>query len=325
MSDAKLSSLLRISCALLVVCSCTNSILVKASVQSSGVRPNPQILILLVEGSKLLVSIFLFRREHHEAGKLRRADIFDEGSYSPHENYLRTTFSTFMLFSVPGVCYTICNTLPYLILDKLSVGTYVMVTLLKVPCTALLMKLVLHKGLSYGQWVALAMLCAGSLVSVVDFREGVHLAGPIPAFFLTFLGITLSAFAAVWSEFMLKNTTQSINLQNMQLYFHGIAANLVALVALESQHYRLGRPPKFADIAALLSVVTMAGMGLLTSIVMKHADNILRLFLSGASLSLSRVLASIFFREQFNVQHACGLVFTLFSFFLYDRVSPRHR
>ena len=79
--------------------------------------------------------------------------------------------------------------------------------------------------------------------------------------------------------------------------------------------------PTISDTAAVLSVGTMVSTGLLTSVVMKHADNIIRLFLSGASLCMTQLLASFIFGDKFGFQHGAGLIITLFSFYLYDSLG----
>ena len=228
---------------------------------------------------------------------------------------------TFLLFSVPGICYTVCNILPYFILEHMNVITYVMAAVLKIPVTACLMRIILKKSLASSQWFALAMLSSGSVLSVIDTNRGYqyqHANFGDAAFHLIFVSILLSSFAAVWSEFLLKKTQQSIHAQNMQLYFHGILANSVAMMVFRRHRNSFGRTPTISDLPALLSVFTLVGVGLLTSVVMKHADNIIRLFLTGSSLSLAQILASSLFGESFTFQQVAGLLMTLLAFLLYD-------
>ena len=316
----RLSVPVRACCCFLVLCSCSNGILVKSAVIIGETKPNPQILVLLVESCKLLLSFILHRIElvFEKVGGAGQLEDSSLASALKKKSFLRN----FLLFSVPGICYTVCNILPYFILEKMNVGTYVMATILKVPLTAILSKVVMQKELTSGQWFALAMLSSGSLLSMVDSSRGIRRpTGSMTACYLTLLNIFLSAFAAVWSEFMLKSTDQSIHAQNMQLYFHGIAANCLCWCVFETQNRSLGRMPTISDTAAVLSVGTMVSTGLLTSVVMKHADNIIRLFLSGASLCMTQLLASFIFGDKFGFQHGAGLIITLFSFYLYDSLG----
>ena len=318
----------QLCCCLLVVCSCSNIILVKVAAHPGNSRPNPQILILIVESCKLLVASSLYLAGQ-SATKVRRAE--QRGPHLKGDDDTRpslngTNFYSFLLFSVPGIIYTVCNILPYFILEQIDVITYVMTAVLKIPLTALLMKVILNKQLSSGQWSALVLLSSGSILSIINLKEGsTKLGGSATAGHLTFLSISLSSFAAVWSEYLLKGTNQSIHLQNMQLYLHGIIFNLLAMMFFKKHYRSLGRMPRSSDIAALLSVVTLVAVGLLTSVVMKYADNIIRLFLSGASLSLAQLLASALFEETFSAQQLAGLLITLFAQFLYHRFASPNR
>lgn len=312
---------MQVCCCALVTCSCSNIFFVKLAVRVGETRPNPQILILIVESCKLVISFSLFYVSFISRKDGKAGIIIEESARGGLGNGAvghKTNLRFFMLFSVPGICYTVCNTLPYIILESMDVITYVMAAVLKVPLTAFMMRIILKTKLSSGQWLALVLLSSGSLLSMLDFKRGIQLRGSERGYHLTLLSIFLSAFAAVWTEFLLKKTQQSIHVQNMQLYFHGILANIFALFILRGYNYSFGRLPTLSDTAALLSVVTTVGMGLLTSVVMKHADNIIRLFLSGASLSLAQILASSLFNEALSFQHVAGLVLTLVAFYLYD-------
>ncbi|ACO68240.1 Drug/Metabolite transporter superfamily, partial [Micromonas commoda] len=299
---------MRLSCALLVFCTCANAVSIKHSVRSGLKQPNPQILVLFVELSKLIISaIFLFGE--------KRFGIVGENTCLD-----AVSVSNFFLFAVPGILYTFCNNVPYIILRKMELGTYVMLSTIKIPTTATLMWLMLGKRLSRTQLYGVLLLGVGTVISLLDFHDGIALAGPTHAYLLTFLSALLSAFAAVWSEYMLKSSPQSINLQNMQLYFHSTLANMFFIGLTHGANFFAGFSsglPDIADVGAWSSVVTLTGVGLLTSLVMKYADNILKLFLSGASMCVSRLLACVLFGDTFTTSHAIGLALVLFASYIY--------
>lgn len=65
---------------------------------------------------------------------------------------------------VPAAIYTVQNFLLYVAVDNLPAATYMVTYQLKILTTAAFTVLVLHRKLSYQQWISLFVLFAGVVV-----------------------------------------------------------------------------------------------------------------------------------------------------------------
>jgi len=282
--------------------------------------PDPSLLVLLVEFVKLVISVY-----HANNDRTRMMKYSEVEPLSPNQR-TRSLFkigASFWLFAVPGFIYAATNALTYVVLKDLEVGTYAIISVAKIPITAFLMRLTLGKKLRRGQWLALALLICGSLCSVVSFDKTDHIRAPARTVALTIFGNLLSAIAAIWSEYLLKGSNQNMHVQNAQLYFHGVVACAIAVYVNRLLGTSTGRIPVISDPTSWISVITLTGIGLSSAVVMKYADNIVRLFLSGTSLGVSKLLSNYFFDEKLDVQHGVGCVLILSAFMVYEIPASR--
>jgi UDP-galactose transporter len=280
-------------------------------------------MVLACEVIKLCTSIILIQIGRLAKAKSYTPDIAvpdvatlrkPQGNVAPTGVYRKNLF-IFVSFAVPGNLYAINNALHYRVLRKMNLGTFALLSSSKVPVTALLMRIFLGKTFSKMQVVALVTLSIGSLASLLSFESNVFVGSHVDEYLLTFLSVMLSAFASVYTEFVLKSVDQSVHVQNSQLYFHGAFACAIGLIF--SGQYTL-KLPYTSDAISWLAILTLACVGILTSLVMKYADNLIRLFISACSLSVSQFLGAHLFNEEFSSQRFLGLCLILISLVLYD-------
>jgi UDP-sugar transporter A1/2/3 len=277
-----------------------------------------------VEIIKLCVSLSMLIKENRKkTSDLRKqSTAAEDRRVQPPSKLLRYRTPTskqakiFAMFAVPGILYSFNNTLHYHVLRELDMGAYALVSASKVPLTAFLMRVFLGRKLHTLQLIALSLLSLGSLISMFSFKNGFSLRGPVIAYLLTFLSVAISAGASVFTEFALKKTNQGIYTQNCQLYFHGVL--ICFLREFSRDHGQFPTFPAMSDTFTWMSIFTLAGVGIFTSMVMKYADNLTRLFLSTSSLSFSQVLGAVLLGEEFSLQNCVGLTLILLSIFLYD-------
>lgn len=143
-----------------------------------------------------------------------------------------------LLYLIPSVCYAIQNYLVLLSLTYIDAGLYQVLSNGKIITTAIFSVILLGKQLHRLQWMALVLLTTGVTISerssshhqtlnseesVADIRTGVVLMLAL---------ISLSGFAGVFTEKMLKNSKMNSSLlsKNIMLYFWGSVVNGILLI-----------------------------------------------------------------------------------------------
>eukprot|EP00899_Mesostigma_viride_P003368 jgi/Mesvir1/13031/Mv06024-RA.1 len=152
------------------------------------------------------------------------------------------------------------------------------------------------------------------------------------AYLLVMITVILSSIANVYTEYILKRRRQdSIHWQNVLLYSSGVVVNFVHLTARSevdaissSLH---GESPwawrdlfRGYDVVTVLVLLNMAVMGVLTSWLMKYADNIIKIFATSGGMFLTMIASAIFFGDQHNLQMLFGIIVASVSVYLYNYV-----
>ena len=129
---------------------------------------------------------------------------------------------TAVLFVVPSVIYVLHNNIHFLFLKYVDPATYQILGNLKIVTTGLLFRVFLKRRLSKLKWIALVMLLVGATTSQIGGCDGHALSAPVAGYFFGILSAFMSAFAAVYSEYIMKRNNDSLYWQNAQLYFFGV-------------------------------------------------------------------------------------------------------
>jgi UDP-sugar transporter A1/2/3 len=231
--------------------------------------------------------------------------------------------------SVPALCYTAQNNLIYYALSKLEIVVFQLIYQGKLLLTAGLSVCILHKALAWQQWASLLLLFAGVVVvqlagsksgagAHVDLNTTARANGVVAA--LT--GSTLSAFAGVYFEWLLKEDMQvSLWARNVQLCLFTVPISLGTVYfgdrAAVRQHGVLGG----FDGLVWAVVLTQAFGGLIVAMCMKYADNIMKNFASSGAIILGGAASVFFFKFEINAQFAAGAGMVLASMLVYDPTS----
>ncbi|VDD93260.1 unnamed protein product [Enterobius vermicularis] len=185
---------------------------------------------------------------------------------------------------VPALIYTVQNNLYYIALSNLEATTFCLTYQLKTFSTAILLRVMLKKRLSGVQWFALFLLAVG--VSDVQLQyqppKTVHNTEQSPTVgFLAVLTMCLtSAFAGVYLEKVLKQSDVNIWMQNIRLAVLGIPISALSMLKNYDSIMDDGMFRGFDCLVWIMTITNSIG-GLLISIVIKYADNILKAFAQG--------------------------------------------
>ncbi|EDO34876.1 predicted protein [Nematostella vectensis] len=207
--------------------------------------------------------------------------------------------------AVPSGLYTIQNNLLYVALSNLDAATYQVTYQLKILTTALFSVAMLSKKLSSIKWFALILLMAG--VAAIQWPSGENKSSrkdlSTSAKFVGLVAVLSaccsSGFAGVYFEKILKGTSATIWLRNIQLGSFGIVFGLAAVFVNDGKKVQNGGFFQGYNYITWIVVFLQAFGGLIVAAVVKYADNILKGFATSVSIIFSS-LVSYYFLKDFN-------------------------
>ena len=246
---------------------------------------------LLSEAFKLLVSLCIYAR-------------LPVGERTHHMISQRDVLQ----FAVPAVLFALNNALLFAIVSSIRPALFQLLSTTKTVFTAILFRLVLRRQLTITQQAAIVILAAGAAVSRLnsscdaDGETGSGSGEPLDRVTGEWVGVLLtlvtcisSSLGGVVNEALLKKdgAIHSLFLQNALLYVWGVLINGIALVVRNQE--ALARMGLFGGYtpAVVLLILTNSVTGLSISAVLKHCDNLVRVFASGGSMIASMVIEAL--------------------------------
>ena len=245
--------------------------------------------------------------------------------------------------ALPAGLYALQNNLVFFGVSNLSVPVFQVTNQLKVFTTAILSVILLQRSLNGRKWLALCLLFVGiSLVQldVVGYGRSAPItssspssasspssssssSGPEQRPVLGTVAVVISAFtsgfAGVYFEKMLKGSTASVWLRNVQLGLAGTVFGLI--IAYVNDGAAMADRGFFAGWSTLATVIVMdhALGGLIIAVAIKYADNILKTFAMSLSIIVSSVLSIFIFGFSVSFVFAAGTALVLSSTFMYEQ------
>eukprot|EP00980_Cylindrotheca_fusiformis_P028433 scaffold22599_cov139-Cylindrotheca_fusiformis.AAC.24 len=224
--------------------------------------------------------------------------------------------------SVPSFLYCVQNNLLYLALTNLDAATYQVCYQLKILTTAVFSAILL-------QWAALVLLTIG--VSIVQV-SGSRNEGNAEESKKRFIGLVAvlcaactSGFSGVYFERILKGSQTSLWLRNVQM---GLPSVLVAFITIYIKDAaavaEMGFFGGYSPIVWTVVVVQAVG-GLIVAVVVKYADNVLKVFATSFSIVVSCILSAIFFDFHATFAFVIGASLVVIATVLYSQPEKKKR
>jgi UDP-galactose transporter len=231
--------------------------------------------------------------------------------------------------SVPAIIYVLQNNLLYVAVSNLDASTYQVSYQLKILTTALFSVALLHKRLSQLQWVSLVCLFTGVAVVQLQPHNTAAVAKATDQQQNAMLGLTavgmasiMSGFAGVYFEKLLKHTSPSIFLRNIQLGVIGVIVGLMTMYANDGQQIILKGFFHGYDSIVWLIVFLQAFSGLFVAVVVKYADNILKGFATSAAIVISCIASMYFFDFTLSTEFVVGASLVILATYMYSKYVP---
>lgn len=272
--------------------------------------------VVLGEALKLITCMFLLLVENaYDVTRVMRA-LKEEIMDKPKET---------LKLAVPAILYMVQNNLQFIAAGNLDAATFQITYQLKILTTAMFSVVMLNKSLSNIQWASLIILMIGvGLVQLAaDSMHGTSQPGNSMTGLIAVLSACMtSGFAGVYFEKILKGSNTSVWIRNVQLAMFGGLFGLGAVAwtdgnEVSQRGFLVGYSPIVWTVIAINSLG-----GLVTAVVVKYADNILKAFATSVAILLSTILSVIFLGFVVSFLFLVGALLVMLSVYLYSRPDP---
>jgi len=227
-----------------------------------------------------------------------------------------------LLYSLPALIYFVQNNLVFWALLYIDATTYQVLVNLKILTTGVLFRFIMGKELSGIQWSALVLLMVGCATSQLSTSCNATslFAVPVAGIVIVVILSVLSAAAGIITEWIMKKSSlkmDPLHRQNIHLYFFGIIFNTIG--------YWMERKPEssfFEGYNTITWSVVMAYSftGLCVSVIMKYADNMVKIYAVSVSMVVTMLLSIVMFEFQPTTQLFFGIVIITISILMYFNV-----
>eukprot|EP00941_MAST-03F_sp_MAST-3F-sp1_P000235 g235.t1 len=239
-----------------------------------------------------------------------------------------------LLVGVPAFIYTIQNNLLFMALKELDAPVFQVLYQTKVLSTAMFAVAILRQKLTGKQWLTLVSLALG--VAIVQLSKGsggddgdtngsakgISTRGV----FYVLTAATMSGFAGVWFEKMLKQAGKvSLWMRNVQLGGFSIFLALLGVYTQDGEAVRANGFFQGYNLMVVATILCTSAGGLLVAGVMKYADNIVKGFATSIGVVLSTAVCITLpsFHYQPNFYMLIGSVIVLASAYFYNAFGKK--
>ena len=206
---------------------------------------------------------------------------------------------------VPSVLYTLQNSLQFISMANLSAPVFQVLYQMKIITTAVFSVMMLSRKILSSQWISIIALASG--VALVQLSQNDSSGGggggggdnnnSVVGLVSVLCGCLTSGFAGVYFEMVLKSSSASIWLRNIQLSVIGIVISSISCYLRDGAE--LSSRGLFAGYGADVWTVIFlqAAGGMIVATVVKYADNVLKGFATSVSIVLSAVWSAVLFND----------------------------
>lgn len=235
------------------------------------------------------------------------------------DNRLSTTLDEVVVYPIPAALYLVKNLLQYYIFAYVDAPGYQILKNLNIISTGVLYRIILKRKLSEVQWAAFILLCAGCTTAQLNPSSDHVLQTPFQGWMMAIVMALLSGFAGVYTEAIIKKRpSRNINVQNFWLYVFGMAFNAVAILvqdfdAVMNEGFFHGY-----SFIIVLMILNHALSGIAVSMVMKYADNIVKVYSTSVAMLLTAIVSVFLFGFHLSLAFFLGSTVVSVSVYLHS-------
>lgn len=245
--------------------------------------------------------------------------------------------------SIPALLYVVQNSLQFVAIANLPVATFQVTYQMKILTTAAFSVALLRKKLTSTKWLSLFFLAIGVGIVQIQSTSGhapqrqnmpvgsahesaplhIHIMSPLKGFGAVTAACFTSGLAGVYFEMVLKNSKADLWVRNVQLSLFSLIPAAIP-VFMESPY-----PHSPGDVMTSLlrhfggwawgTVAIQVLGGLITAVVIKYSDNILKGFATSLSIVLSFLASVALFGFRLTPSFVIGSTTVLAATWMYNQ------
>jgi UDP-sugar transporter A1/2/3 len=248
--------------------------------------------------------------------------------------------------SIPAILYVVQNSLQFVAISNLPVATFQVTYQMKILTTAAFSVALLRKKLSTTKWISLFFLAIGVAIVQIqttaantspreEVRVGsahdsapyfMHTMRPLKGFAAVAAACFTSGLAGVYFEMVLKNSKADLWVRNVQLSLFSLIPALLPILYYpsppNSQGFITDIFRNFGGWAWATVMIQVFG-GLITAVVIKYSDNILKGFATSLSIILSFLASVALFDFCITPSFVIGASTVLMATWMYNQRAGR--
>ncbi|CAK5277501.1 unnamed protein product [Mycena citricolor] len=241
---------------------------------------------------------------------------------------------------IPAVLYVAQNLLQFVAISNLPVATFQVTYQMKILTTAAFSVALLRRTLSPTKWLSLFFLAFGvGIVQIQTATSGhvtpkngpvgsahdsaplhIHIMSPLKGFAAVTVACVTSGLAGVYFEMVLKNSRSTLWVRNVQLSLASLPFAFFMLLYKTpwSFGFMHGAFRNFGGWAWATVSVQVAG-GLVTAVVIKYSDNIMKGFATSLSIVFSFLASVVLFDFRITPSFVIGASTVLCATWMYNQ------
>lgn len=223
------------------------------------------------------------------------------------DNRLSTSWAELWVYPIPAGLYLVKNLLQYFIFLYVDPPSYQILKNLNIISTGVLYRVFLKKKLSGVQWSALLLLALGCTIAQLTSGSDRVLSTPFMGLVMAIVMAVLSGAAGVYTELIMKKRPQrNVNVQNVYLYMFGVIFNIFAIFLYDYDAvFGNGFFHGYNGIVCVM-ITNHALSGIAVSLVMKYADNIVKVYSTSVAMILTTLVSIPLFGFQLTLPFVLG-------------------
>jgi len=248
--------------------------------------------------------------------------------------------------SIPAILYVVQNSLQFVAISNLPVASFQVTYQMKILTTAAFSVVLLRKKLTSVKWLSLFFLAIGVGIVQIQNSAGkghvglgkssstavgsaheyhVHIMSPLKGFGAVTAACFTSGLAGVYFEMVLKGSKADLWVRNVQLSLFSLIPALLPILWASpppnSQGFLLDLFRNFGGWAWATVAIQVFG-GLMTAVVIKYSDNILKGFATSLSIVLSFLASVALFDFRITLSFVIGASTVLAATWMYNQPTP---
>ncbi|KAL3323667.1 hypothetical protein AABB24_038031 [Solanum stoloniferum] len=240
------------------------------------------------------------------------------------DNRLSTTWDEVKVYPIPAALYLVKNLLQYYIFAYVDAPGYQILKNLNIISTGILYQIILKRKLTEIQWAAFILLCAGCTTAQLNPSSDHVLQAPLQGWVMAIVMALLSGFAGVYTEAIIKKRpSRNINVQNFWLYVFGMIFNAFAIMTQDFDAVMNDGFFHGYSLITVLMILNHALSGIAVSMVMKYADNIVKVYSTSVAMLLTAVVSVFLFGFHLSLAFFLGSIVVSVAIYLHSTSKAR--